>query len=64
MNDIVSLISSVGFPIVVCLFLLKYVKDFFTQMTQTLSKIEKSIELINDYFLIKEEKKENEKTSL
>lgn len=39
MSDIVSLIGSLGFPIVVSLILLSYVKSFFNSLSVTLSEI-------------------------
>ena len=39
MSDIVSMIGSLGFPIVVTLILLSYVKTFFNSLSVTLSEI-------------------------
>lgn len=39
MNDIISMIGSLGFPIVVSLILLSYVKSFFNSLSVTLSEI-------------------------
>lgn len=39
MSDIVSMIGSLGFPIVVSLILLSYVKSFFNSLSVTLSEI-------------------------
>lgn len=39
MNEIVSMIGSLGFPIVVSLILLSYVKSFFNSLSVTLSEI-------------------------
>lgn len=46
MNEFVSLIGSLGFPIVVCLFLLNYIKTFFNDLTKTLAEIKAIVEML------------------
>lgn len=46
MNEIVSLIGSLGFPIVVCLVLLSYIKTFFNDLTKTLAEIKSIVEML------------------
>lgn len=46
MNEVVSLIGSLGFPIVVCLVLLSYIKTFFNDLTKTLTEIKSIVEML------------------
>lgn len=48
MNEFVSLIGSLGFPIVVCLFLLNYIKTFFNELTKTLAEIKTIVEMLKN----------------
>ncbi len=57
MNDIISMIGSLGFPIVVSLILLSYVKSFFNSLSVTLSEIKSLVLELKEVI-------KNEKTSL
>ncbi len=57
MNEIVSMIGSLGFPIVVSLILLSYVKSFFNSLSVTLSEIKSLVLELKEVI-------KNEKTSL
>lgn len=57
MSEIVSMIGSLGFPIVVSLILLSYVKSFFNSLSVTLSEIKSLVLELKEVI-------KNEKTSL
>ncbi len=57
MSEIVSLIGSLGFPIVVSLILLSYVKSFFNSLSVTLSEIKSLVLELKEVI-------QSEKTSL
>lgn len=46
MKEFVSLIGSLGFPIVMCLVLLSYIKNFFNDLTKTLTQIKSIVEML------------------
>lgn len=48
MNDIITAIGSVGFPIVACCGLFYLYNETITKITNTLNLLNKSIELIAD----------------
>lgn len=48
MTELSQVISSVGFPIVMCLILMWYVKDLQTTMTQTLNDLKNTIAILNE----------------
>lgn len=48
MTELSQVISSVGFPIVMCLILMWYVKDLQTTMTQTLNDLKNTINILNE----------------
>lgn len=43
MENIVSLVSSVGFPIVACIFMWRYINDTMKEFTQTMNENTKMI---------------------
>lgn len=47
-DNLVGLIGSLGFPIVVCLFLLNYIKTFFNQLTSMLTEIKVILESLKE----------------
>lgn len=48
MNEVAQLISTVGFPIVMCLILMWYIKDMQDSMRETLNDLKSTISILNE----------------
>ena len=48
MNDIISIISSVGFPIACCLAMFYYIKDTQDKLIDSINKLTIAIEKMDD----------------